>query len=178
MSKKIFLSLLFVLALAVSCNKNNTTSPTTNKITFEDLKNEIAALNGLNIAEKGTITLSDISSATISANNIDIQANGGYAKPDDNTTTTDIAESKIQEKLKAIPNSKITYTIGLGSQPISETESDFFIDITPKNGEFDLDSFKKAGFTATDNTTASKISFIINMTLVNAKWTDFTPASK
>ena len=36
--------------------------------------------------------------------NIDIQANGGSAKPDDNTTTTDIAESKIQEKLKAIPN--------------------------------------------------------------------------
>ena len=113
-------------------------------------------------------------------NTIDIQAKGESVQTaDNNTTTTDIAKSKMQDKLNAIQNPKITYRVIAYEYPQTETDTvQFNIEMTPRNGEFDLDSFKKAGFTVTDNTTASKISFIINMTLVNAKWTDFTPASK
>ncbi|MEI0797965.1 hypothetical protein R4Q14_06535 [Brachyspira intermedia] len=78
MSKKIFLSLLFVLALAVSCNKNNITSPTTTKVTYQDYNSEIAILNDLNIAEKGTIILDPIYYiAIIRPNALDIDARGG-----------------------------------------------------------------------------------------------------
>ena len=185
MSKKIFLSLLFVLALAVSC-KNNTTNSTTNnntttKITFDDYLKEIAALDDLNIAEKGTIILDPIHYVAMSKpNTIDIQAKGESVQTaDNNTTTTDIAKSKMQDKLNAIQNPKITYRVIAYEYPQTETDTvQFNIEMTPRNGEFDLDSFKNEDFTDATYTTATKITLFINVSLIDCKWTDVTTPSK
>ncbi|MEI0558471.1 hypothetical protein [Brachyspira intermedia] len=180
MSKKIFLSLLFVLALAVSCNKNNPTSPTTTKVTYQDYSKEIVALDGINIVEKGTITLGDISFVNLVNNTIDIEANGPSATTaNDNTTTTDIVEKKMQDALNAIQNPKITYNVKSYAFPLTETDTvQFNIEMTPRNGEFDVDSFKNEGFTDTVNTTAAKITLSINVSLIDCKWTDSYPSFK
>lgn len=181
MSKKIFLSLLFVLALAVSCNKNNPTSPTTTKVTYQDYSKEIAALDDLNIAEKGTIILDPISYvAMVKPNTIDITANGPSATTaNDNTTTTDIVTKKMQDALNAIQNPKITYNVKSYAFPQTETDTvQFNIEMTPRNGEFDVDSFKNESFTDTVNTTAAKITLSINVSLIDCKWTDVMTPSK
>ena len=181
MSKKIFLSLLFVLALAVSCNKNNITSPTTTKVTYQDYNSEIAILNDLNIAEKGTIILDPIYYiAIIRPNALDIDARGESAQTaNNNTTTTDTVVKKMQDKLNTIQNPKITYNVKSYSYPQTETDTvQFNIEMTPKNGQFDLDSFKNEGFTDEVYTTATKITLIINIRLVDSKWTDVMPPSK
>ena len=96
-----------------------------------------------------------------------------------NTTTTDTVVKKMQDKLNTIQNPKITYNVKSYSYPQTETDTvQFNIEMTPRNGEFDLDSFKNEGFTDEVYTTATKITLIINIRLVDSKWTDVMPPSK
>lgn len=177
MSKKIFLSLLFVLALAVSCNKNNPTSPTTTKVTYQDYKTDMEnSLEGLNIATKGDMSIPPITYiVTDNQNGIDIEIVGVNNAE---ASSADVA-TKMQNALDALTDSKIKYVVTQDTYPTTETDTVAYeIVMTPRNGEFDVDSFKNEGFTDTVNTTAAKITLSINVSLIDCKWTDSYPSFK
>ena len=171
MNKKIFLPLLFVLALAVSCNKNNVTEPKTNTISFEDFQNEISGLYNLNLAEHGTIKLDPINfAASEKPNYFRVNATG---ESGGTTSSTTLKKKKktMEDYLNQISNSKISYQIISPDNPTYQGQPiEFTIIMTTVNNQFIIDSFKAKGFTDTVNTTDSKITFTIEITPNNFLW--------
>lgn len=177
MSKKIFLSLLFVLALAVSCNKNNPTSPTTTKVTYQDHKTDMEnSLEGLNIATKGDMSIPPITYiVTDNQNGINIEVVGVNNAE---ASSADVA-TKMQNALDALTDSKIKYVVTQDTYPTTETDTVAYeIVMTPKNGEFDTESFIKNGLDDVSQTKAQQITFWLNISLKSAKWTDLLTPSK
>ncbi|MEI0485453.1 hypothetical protein [Brachyspira intermedia] len=171
MSKKIFLSLLLVLALAVSCNKNKVTKPITTIITFEDFQNEISGLHNLNLAEYGTIKLAPINFAASEKPNYFRVNATGESGGTTSSTSVETIQKTIQDYLNQIPNSKISYQIISPDNPTYENQPrEFTIIMTTLNNQFIIDSFKNKGFTDTVNTTDSKITFTIEITPNNFLW--------
>ncbi|MEI0550803.1 hypothetical protein R4K89_10900 [Brachyspira intermedia] len=171
MSKKIFLSLLLVLALAVSCNKNKVTKPITTIITFEDFQNEISGLHNLNLAEHGTIKLDPINFAASEKPNYFRVNATGESGGTTSSTSVETIQKTIQDYLNQIPNSKINYQIISPDNPTYQGQPiEFTIIMTTVNNQFIIDSFKAKGFTDTVNTTDSKITFTIEITPNNFLW--------
>ncbi|CRF31420.1 unnamed protein product [Brachyspira suanatina] len=171
MNKKIFLSLLFVLILAVSCNRNKVTEPTTTIITFEDFQNEISGLYNLNLAEYGTIKLDHINFTTSEKPNYFKVSATGESGGTTSSTSVETVQKTINYYLNQMENSKINYQVITSDKPTyPEQPISFTIIMTPKNNEFNIDSFKTKGFTDTVNTTDSKITFTIEITPNNFIW--------
>ncbi|PCG20103.1 hypothetical protein [Brachyspira sp. G79] len=177
MNKKILLSILLVLVLAVSCKNNTTDSTATTKVTFDDFRDEISnSLEGLDIATTGQMPIPAITyAATGSENTINIQVTGA----NNATASSEDAATKMQTALNGIANSKIKYTVTQDSFPTSTTDVvSYEIVMTPTSGEFDVNSFINGGLNDTAQTTAQKITFWLDITPNNATWTDVIATSK
>ncbi|AEM23258.1 hypothetical protein Bint_2659 [Brachyspira intermedia PWS/A] len=147
MSKKIFLSLLFVLALAVSC-KNNVAEPTiTTTITFDILSEQLYTADTSFTISKEAPSIIPITTGKIINSII-------YLSPtpigDNNDAATAITPARLKDGLDktfaSIPNSTINYEVipptitTDGKQTIT-----FDIIMTPKNSydKFDTSTFRK-----------------------------------
>ena len=149
MSKKIFLSLLFVLVLTVSCKNNTTDSTADSTITYQMFEEQILFADETAVIskEEGFLPTPVYASLILKAIIFGTELEPSYAYNDANTAITpNTLRNGLDKAFAAIPDRKINYEITIPAiTQDAKQEVTFTITFTPRNSndKFDTASFQQ-----------------------------------
>ena len=142
------MSLLFVLALAVSCKNNTTDSTAGNTITYQMFEDQINAADETAVISKEGTSVSSFLDASLILDSIIFGVFMPLEEENDANTalTPETVKNGLDKAFAAIPDRKINYEITIPAiTQDAKQEVTFTITFTPRNSndKFDTASFQQ-----------------------------------